>query len=339
MPLKPLSTTEALTVLHETRTIWSAGLKVDDYYDYNDMQRQDSWGRRNLRLYGYETSDGQIAASLKLHQLTMMSRGREYSCCGVTAIYSRQKFRGRGFGGKIVQAVIEKAHQEGHSALLLFSDIGLEFYEQYGFNEIGTLDLEIVIDQEHIDHGKLSGVAYEVVPLFQSDFDLLARHHRRWLRRRPFGISRSQDYFAYKARKENFLNLHSRLSWPMLQVIAIQAHNEMAYAIYEIGGANLRVLELVSAPTLHESIWQAIFLEALKHKIKRIKSWESNILELSPGFSLKSFLLSTVYKQDFAPTIYYSQRSWGKVMLLPLDNNILPWLRSFPSPILEFDHL
>jgi GNAT superfamily N-acetyltransferase len=340
MPLKPLSSIDALPVLHETRTIWSAGLKVDEYYDFNEMQRHDTWGRRNLQLFGYETTDGQIAASLKLYQLTMTSRGQEYPCYGVGAIFSRKKFRGRGFGGKMVQAVIEKAKQDEQAALLLFSDIGVEFYEQYGFREIGSLELSIVVDEKKIDRNKLLGIDYVVTPLPEIDFDLLERHHRRWLRRRPFGVSRSLDYFAYKARKENFLNVHSGLPWPMLHVITVtNGSSDLAYAIYEIGGANLRVLELVSAPTLVEAIWKAIYLEALKHEIRRIKSWESNILELSPGYSLKSFLLSTVYKQDFTPTIYYSQRSWGKVMILPLENSVLPWLRSFPSPILELDHL
>ncbi len=340
MPLKPLTAIDALTVLRETRSIWSAGLKIDEYYDYNEMQRHDTWGRRNLQLYGYETSDGQIAASLKLYQLTMTARGQEFPCYGVGAIFSRMKFRGRGFGGKIVQSAIEKAKEDGRAALLLFSDIGAAFYEQYGFREIGSVELAILVDKDKIDSGKLSGIDYDVTPLFQSDFDLLERHHRRWLRRRPFGVCRSLDYFAYKARKENFLNLYSRLPWPMLQVITVKGNKgDLAYAIYEIGGANLRVLELVTAPSLVETIWRAIFLEALKYDIRRIKSWESNILELSPGYSLKSFLLSTVYKQDFTPTIYYSQRSWGKVMILPLENNILPWLRSFPSPILELDHL
>jgi GNAT superfamily N-acetyltransferase len=340
MPLKPLSSIDALPVMHETRTIWSAGLTVDEYYDYNEMQRHDTWGRRNLQLYGYETSDGQIAASLKLYQLTMTARGQEFPCYGVGAIFSLKKFRGRGFGGKMVQSVIEKGRQDGKAALLLFSDIGLAFYEQYGFREIGTVELSIFVDASHIDQRKLHGVKYDVTPLSEIDFNLLERHHRRWLRRRPFGVSRSLDYFAYKARKERFLHEHSRLPWPKLHVITVQNDSgDLGYAIFEIGGTNLRVLELVTAASLTETIWRAIFIEALKQQIHRIKSWESNILELAPGFSLKSFLGSTVYKQDFTPTIYYSQRSWGKVMILPLENSLLPWLRSFPSPILELDHL
>jgi hypothetical protein len=125
----------------------------------------------------------------------------------------------------------------------------------------------------------------------------------------------------------------------MLHVITVSAGADLAYAIYEIGSENLRVLELVSSKTLVESIWRAVFAEAIKHHVKRVKSWESNILELTPSFSLKSFFASTVYKSNFVPTIYYSQRSWGKVMILPLENEILPWLRTFPSPILELDHL
>lgn len=340
MPLKVLSEIEARQVLQETRQIWSAGLRVDEYYQFNEMQRHDPWGRRNLQVLGYETSDGQIAASLKLYTLTMTARGREYPCYGVGAIFSRKKYRGRGFGGKIVQSIIEKGRADGQAALLLFSDIGTEFYEQYGFREIGAVELQILLEEKQIDRQKLAGVEYKVTPLQEIDLELMERHHRRWLRRRPFGVSRSLDYFAYKARKEIYLNRYSRLPWPMLHVITLENQSgDLAYAIYEIGGANLRVLELVAAESLLESIWKAIFCQALKHEIRRIKSWESNILELAPGFSLKSFLVGTVYKQDFPPTIYYSQRSWGKVMLMPLENAVLPWLRSFPSPILELDHL
>jgi len=340
VPLQPLTSIDALSILHETRKIWSAGLRIEDYYDFNDMQRHDTWGRRNLQLFGYTTEKGEIAASCKLYKLTMTSGPKDYPCYGVGAIFSRNKFRGQGFGGKIVQAVIQKAKRDKQAGLLLFSDIGEAFYEQYGFNEIGSIEMTVVVDREQTDQDKLSGVDYHVIPFHLANFDLLDRHHRRWLRRRPFGVSRSLDYFAYKARKEDFLNRHSTLSWPMLQLIMVEdGQGNLSYAVYEIGGPNLRVLELVSAAPLVETIWRAVFIEALKHNCRQIKSWESNILELCPGFSLKSFLNGIVYKKDFAPTIYYSQRSWGKVMLLPLENEIRPWLRSFPSPILELDHL
>ena len=342
MPLKPLTPVEALQILHETRTIWSAGLKIDEYYDYNEMQRQDTWGHRNLQLYGYETADGQLAASLKLYKLTMTAHGEDFPCYGLGAIFSRHKFRGRGFGGKIVQSVVEKAKKDGQSGLLLFSDIGLSFYEQYGFREIGSVEVSFYVEAQHIDRKKLEGVDYDVFPLYTCDLELMERHHRRWLARRPFGVRRSLDYFRYKVKKEHYLNKHSRLPWPMLHVISMRGPGtDMAYAIYEIGAntSSLRVLELVSAPSLVESIWKAIFLETLRNECTRIKSWESNILDFAPSYSLKSFLISTIYKSDFAPTIYFSRRGWGKVMILPLDNKILPWLRSFPSPILELDHL
>ncbi|MBS2006421.1 MAG: GNAT family N-acetyltransferase [Cyanobacteria bacterium SZAS TMP-1] len=341
MPLKLLTSTEARETLHETRTIWSAGLKIDEYYDYNEMQQLDPWGRRNLALYGFETGDGQIAASLKLYRLTMTARGRDFPFFGVGAIFSRNKFRGRGFGGKIVQAVVEKARIENQAGLLLFSDIGLAFYEQYGFRDVGSVEVSVTVDADRIKRDTLAAVDYDVCPLYTSDLEMLERHHRRWLRRRPFGVRRSLDYFAYKVRKENYLHKYSRLPWPMLHVITVkgQSHTDMAYAIYEIGGASLRVLELVSAPALVEDIWKAIFQEALRNECNRIKSWESNILDFAPGYSLKSFLVSTIYKTDFAPTIYYSRRNWGKAMILPLDNKVSPWLRSFPSPILELDHL
>ena len=58
-------------------------------------------------------------------------------------------------------------------------------------------------------------------------------------------------------------------------------------------GDNFRVLELVTSKGLVEKIWQAIFAEAVKHRVKRLKSWESNILELAPAYALKSFFRSS----------------------------------------------
>ncbi|MBU6452149.1 MAG: GNAT family N-acetyltransferase [Cyanobacteria bacterium REEB67] len=339
MPFQPLSSTDFLSVLNETRSIWSAGLKPDEYCHYNYMQQREPWGRKHQELWGYRSDNGEIAASLKLYRLSLMSRHQTFPCYGVGAIYSMQKYRGQGFGAKIVEAMIEKAQDDKQAAVLLFSDIGTAFYEQFGFYEMGTIEFSLPVEGAGIDAKKLSGAHYKVTPLIEADLELMERHHRRWLAQRPFGVCRSLDYFRYKVHKEDYLNRHSRLPWPKLHTIMVGDGLDLAYVIYEISSENLRVLELVTSQALVENIWRAVFAEAVKHGVKKIKSWESNVLELAPSFSLKSFFASTVYKTDFVPTIYYSQRSWGKVMILPLENEVLPWLRTFPSPILELDHL
>ena len=163
----------------------------------------------------------------------------------VGAIYSRLKYRGEGYGGLIVEALIAKAQADQQAAILLFSDIGAEFYSQYGFHEIGTIEFSVPLQIGHLDKKKLGSVKYKVTPLAKANLEEMERHHRRWLSRRPFGVRRSLDYFRYNVRIEDYLNRHSRLPWPMLQVITVHAENngpnygagsghktEMAYAIY-----------------------------------------------------------------------------------------------------------
>ena len=341
MSFEELTAAEFAPVLRETRRIWSAGLANDQYLEFNDMQRTDVWGRRHQEIWGYKTEDGDVAAALKLYKLKIKSRHIEYPCYGVGAIYSIDKFRGQGYGGKIVRAATQKAHQDKQTALLLFSDIGHAFYAQYGFYPAGSIEISVHVNKSALDTKKLKATRYKRMPLYRAPLEEMERYHRRWLARRPFGISRSLDYFKYKVRKEDFLNRHSNLPWPMLHVIMVEGKeaSDMAYAIYEVGGDSMRLLELVSSRTLLPKIWRAIFLEAATQHLTRIKTWESNLLDLAPGYSLRTFLKANVFVRGFRPTIFYTQRGWGQPMILPLEKEARPWTMCFPSPILELDHL
>ena len=62
--------------------------KPDEYCEYNEMQRNDIWGHRNQELWAYETDAGELAASLKLYKLKMMSRQVEYPCYGLSALFT-----------------------------------------------------------------------------------------------------------------------------------------------------------------------------------------------------------------------------------------------------------
>lgn len=342
MTLSEIRDSEILHVLHETYELWSAGLSREDYCDYNQFQRNHQWGRSHLKFLALR-HNGEIAAGCKTYSINAVSRGRDYAFIGVGALFSRRKYRGQGFGSEFMEQFIARALDIEAKGIVLFSDIGADFYERFGFQELSSVDFSINTSEAGWQSGAEPLLDYEIEPLAFEHADYLARYHRRWLSKRPFGIERDDDYWHYKIAKENFLHEHSRLSWPRLQLLKIsEKGNQYAnggYCIYEIGGATLRILEIIDGGCGADNLWRALLSHAARLQIRRIKGWEGNLREFKPGFNLKSFLAQDVFKDDYRGQIHYSERNWGRAMMLPLDPDVEEWFQHFPCPLMELDHL
>jgi len=335
MTLSEIRDSEILQVLHETYELWSAGLTKEDYYQYNTFQRNHDWGRRHLKFLALKQG-GEIAVGCKAYQIEINSRGKNYPFLGIGALFSRRKFRGQGLGGQFMEEFIERAEAIGAAGIVLFSDIGSDFYEQYGFQELSSLDftIDLALAQWRLPKGNLCP-AFTIDELSHQHIEILHRYHQRWLSRRPFAIRRSVKYWHYKIAKEQFLHENSTLSWPRLHLLT----TENGYCIYEIGGKTMRILELVDAGIGPENLWRAILTQAYALQIRKIRGWEGNLRGLEPGFNFKSFLAGDEFQADFRGQIYYSERNWGRSMMLSLDNSVGDWLYQFPCPLMELDHL
>lgn len=353
MTIEPADWHDVLQVLHETYRIWSPGLTKAAYQQYIWGQMSHSWSRNHYRYLVYKRQ-GSIAASCKTYELIMTARGREYRVLGIGSVYARLAFRGTGAATAMLEALVESARKKQYDGLLLYTEIGPEFYERFGFEELGAADFCIFkahnSQSEHqdqrakeqpSDQEETSNIAATIkpVPLQYDHIAWLVRHHARWLRGEPYGCVRSEQYWHYKLTKEKFLQKHSHLCWPMLQLIALPGDDhDGGYMIVETGGSTLRLLEAVGSENARLKLWKNLLQLSIESNYNRVRGWESGVKVLGPRFSLTS-----VWPNDsrqphcFAP-VEYSERDWGRAMVLPINPELEKWHNELLCPLLELDH-
>jgi GNAT superfamily N-acetyltransferase len=314
MILKPLDWTEILGVLRETYWIWSPGLNRELYLNYIYKQMSHRWARKNYRYLGFAV-EGRIASSCKLYTLQFRSRERDFLVGGIGAVYTSEDFKGRGIGRDMLKQVVEQCRSSGYDAMLLFSDIGAQYYERLGFRDLGAFDYWVML--AGLDPNSIAKPDSVVRPVEHFDVPTLYRHHLRWLRRQPYGVSRAEDYWHYKLMREIFLHENSKLNWPRLELLT--SSQAEGYAILEHSGKILRVLEVIGSPDGQEVLWKEILRLAVHRGAERLRGWEG----MRPPYAAQKLYV----------------RTWGCPMLLPFNDRTNSWVDNRYCPLLELDHL
>jgi predicted N-acetyltransferase YhbS len=326
---------ELLPVLHETYRIWSTGLSKSEYQQYIRAQMSSPWARRHYRHMVHKRA-GKIVSSCKLYDLKMSARGSDFRVLAIGAVYTLEEHRGQGCATSLLEEVIALAETEGYDALMLYSEIGTDFYTHFGFEEMGSADFSLVIKCTREE--ELNGSEERTRFLQHSDIPFLQQHHARWLRRQPYGVVRTQEYWHFKLAKERYLQRHSRLSWPALELLTVNENGgDSGYMITEQSGQTVRLLELVGTDNARIELWKRLLTRAVAFGADHIRGWEGGVRDLAPSFSIAAALPSDFSLSQFEPLMYYD-REWGVAMILPLAKGVEVWSTVFPCPLLELDH-
>lgn len=366
MFIETASWNDILPILRTNFRIWSPGLSQSDYRHYIWSQLQSPWSRQNLR-YVIDQIHGEPRASCKTYKLSLRAGGQSFLFAVLGAVYTPEKFRGQGFATDLIEGLIDRFQEQSFDGILLFSDIDPEFYASLGFDQMGSSEFVMFLPDEVKVEDVLSeaknGFASECIEyhtltktkdlttgrnasgsghldpgLEQDTIADMTRHYARWLRQQPFGIERSEDYFAYKLGKERFIALHSKLSWPeMIVTIANLGINEYAYALTECSGMTMRVLEVIGSQAAKQVLWKELYRKAVKTGIRRIRGWESVIRDFAPTFSFRPILPDHWPLQATNCKILCFERDWGRPMLFAFNDRVRFWCRTFPCPLLELD--
>lgn len=320
---------DVLQVLHETYWIWSPGLNQADYRHYVSAQMNHPWLRRHMRYFVYKVAD-QVVASCKLYDVTMSARGRLYKVGGIGAVYTQKEFRGHGHAKAMLHDLIDLTDGEGYDGLILYSEIDPAFYERFGFLELGGADFNILLPPSSSESEQRSSS-----PIRLEEVTSMVRHQTRWLRTQPYGIVRDEDYWHYKLMRERYLNKHSRLSWPELQIT--HDPDNSGYMISEYGGGTLRVLEIIGGLSARTKLWETLFHDACARGVRRIRGWEAGIRDLAPCYSVNTLVSDGMFNGRIPP-VECQVRSWGLPMLLPFNHDLDDWPTAAPCPLLELDH-
>lgn len=123
-------------VLRLSHAIWSEGMSLKDYTDYNLAQKSSPWGRERYRfLIGVDRS-GTILSSLKLFTILGCLDDRDLRIAGVGAVFTPPEARGRGHAAELVRRSLEQARAAGHDLALLMSEIDETYYRRLGFQTL-----------------------------------------------------------------------------------------------------------------------------------------------------------------------------------------------------------
>jgi predicted N-acetyltransferase YhbS len=366
MLIETASWNDILPILRTNFRIWSPGLSESDYQHYIWSQLQTPWARRNLRYILYRDG-GETKATCKTYRLTLRSRSKVFNFAVLGAVFTQEKFRGKGLAKDLIALLIDQFQEQSFDGVLLFSDIDPDFYRSMGFVQMGSREFAMFLPHEgqietEADLGrhpsaaasveyhtltaadsqiqnKNAAFSYHLDPGIESEvLAEMTRHYARWLRRQPFGVERSEEYFAYRLGRERFIAMHSKLGWPeMIVTITKLDCNEYGYALTECSGMTMRILEVVGSPTAKQELWRQLLAKALRSGIKRIRGWESIISDFAPAFSYQSILPETCRLKASQCRIYSYERDWGRPMMLAINEEARSCLEVLPCPLLELD--
>jgi len=330
--LKELEPREINKVLSANHSIWSPGLDRTRYRHYQWWQLNHSWGRRNLRYFGFFEGSSQVLASCKRYKLRFQSRGKVFSIAGIGAVFVDESKRGQSYGQKMLGEMADLCRQEDYDGILLNSDIDPAYYEKLGYHlfEADTFAVDLSpawLNRSIRQLDSLSDISLDenfvVRDLAHADIAEMIRHHKRWLASVPYGMLRSEEYWHYKLGRERYLREHSSLNWPNLSIITDNyGQFTGGYALVEQSGSYMRVLEVVAPERIFNSLWSQILRLAQRRKITRLRGWR----KIAPPLT----------------GLKISSRDWSFPMICPLKQELADtfrsWIEILPTCMLELDH-
>ncbi len=295
-------------------------------------------------------SGGVLRSSCKLYTFEFLAQGHTYRLAGLGAVYTQLNSRGSGYATELINEVLDFCETKNFDGVILYSEIGTDFYADFGFEEFGSVDFHIaradfgfasaivstdVIESQRIlENSKNLGASF----LDLNDIPYLQTHYQRWLRSQPFGVKRNEDYWRYKLAKENFLHENSGTGWNALSLLRV--YDDKAgggYAVVEINANSVRILEIIGSESARKQVWANLLTQILKGRIKQLDGWEAVIRDLSPTYKVRSLGLENDLSSSNLE-VFCTQREWGQGMILCLNPDLQKWLSVNPCPMLELDH-
>jgi GNAT superfamily N-acetyltransferase len=220
-------------ILASSFEIWSEGLSRSAYTKYNAAQRTTPWGRAHLRHWAL-VDGGQLLASAKEYLFDATLDGRAIRACGIGAVFTQPRHRGRGHARALIERLIERAAVDGCDLALLFSEIDPAYYARLGFTPIPTCDLDLRI-VESSRHG-----APAMLVRSGDDRDLTDLAAMGDVRASPyrFHLNRDRDLIHYAiAKKRVMAGLDASGARAVQFFVAEEGAAAVAYAVIRVRGS------------------------------------------------------------------------------------------------------
>jgi GNAT superfamily N-acetyltransferase len=186
-------------ILDATYPIWNEGLTREAYGKWNAAQLKTAWGRDHLRRFALLDDRGRWVAAAKRYLWPMRLDGVDAIMAGVGAVFTRPEERGRGYGGTVVNQLVEHARGEGATIAGLFSEIGEQYYERLGFVTVPLDEVDIEVER------KGGAPAMLVRSGEERDLPALAAMHAVRAQAVRFALRRDPPLIDYSLSKKRLL--------------------------------------------------------------------------------------------------------------------------------------
>src|SRR6266481_3016312 len=130
--LRDLTGEERAAYFRGIQPIWGGGLSEDRFQAFQRRLADAPEAKDRYRLLGWFV-DGTLTAAMKSYDLQGTCAGRPLRLFGVGAVYTPPELRRRGHAAAMLRAAMDAAKAQGANAAVLFSDIGVQYYERLGF--------------------------------------------------------------------------------------------------------------------------------------------------------------------------------------------------------------
>jgi GNAT superfamily N-acetyltransferase len=130
--LRELTGEERAAYFRGIQPIWGGGLSEDRFQIFQRRLADAPEAKDRYRLLGWFV-DGTLMSAMKTYDLRGSCAGKPIRILGVGAVFTPPELRRQGHAAAMLRAAMQQWAGQGASAAVLFSDIGVRYYERLGF--------------------------------------------------------------------------------------------------------------------------------------------------------------------------------------------------------------
>ena len=116
---------------------------LDAYRAYLTELLDHPWARGSIRFLVLRDEPGGFLSFLRLHAVQALHHDREIWLAGIATVVTRERLRGQGYASELLRLTLDLLRQEGADGAYLFSDIGPDFYQRFGFVTVGSTMIDV----------------------------------------------------------------------------------------------------------------------------------------------------------------------------------------------------
>ncbi len=190
--LRPARRHEIAAIFKESHALWGAGLTYPAYLDMWLELMDTPWAKDHFEHLVWVEDDETVLSSLKLYRPLVRVLGRTGPVSVIGAVFTPRALRGLGHAAALMRAVLQEALAESESLAMLFSDIGLPYYEALGFRAFSAEETA-----GRLERHDPPPPGWQLRPMTPEHLPDVVRAHADSCAGRPIAVLRDREHWEF----------------------------------------------------------------------------------------------------------------------------------------------